>query len=154
MSQLAILRPSLAVPDFKTVLRLDPRNKPARDQLETTVKLIRRIEFEKAINVGETESTSSRVTSMIQDGACQLDASGWKGPLPEYDETRKRYTPTLEFVNGMIAAFKEGGKLPKRIVWEIVLGCKELLDKEDSLVEVTLEKGVKCDIVGDTHGVG
>jgi serine/threonine-protein phosphatase 5 len=90
---------------------------------------------------------------MIQDGACPLDTGSWKGPLPEFDEERKRYTPTKEFVEGMIQAFKDGGKLPKRIVWEIILGCKEALDREESLVEVTLDKGVKCDIVGDTHGV-
>ena len=154
LSQLAILRPALAVPDFKTVLRLDPRNKPAREQLETTVKLIRRIEFEKAINVGETETASHRAESMIRDGAVTLsDTSEWKGSLPPFDEERKRYYPTEEWIKEMIVRFKEGDKLPKRIVWEIVLGCKEALDREASLVEVTVEKGVKCDIVGDTHGV-
>lgn len=90
---------------------------------------------------------------MIKDGACALDVGGWKGPIPELDEQRGRYRPSLDFVNGMIEAFKEGGKLPKRLVWEIILGCKEVLDSEESLVEVTLDKGVKCDVVGDTHGV-
>lgn len=37
----------LAVPDFRHVLKLDPGNKLAREQLEAAVKLIRRIEFEK-----------------------------------------------------------------------------------------------------------
>jgi serine/threonine-protein phosphatase 5 len=135
------------------VLKLDPKNKVAREQLETTVKLIRRIEFEKAINVGETETTSHKVLNMIKDGAVSLDVGSWKGPLPKFNEERNRYEPTKEVVEGMIAAFKEGGKLPKRIAFEIILGCMEALEKEASLVEVTIEKGVKCDIVGDTHGV-
>jgi hypothetical protein len=41
----------LAVPDFRHVLKLDPGNKLAREQLEAAVKLIRRIEFEKVCPV-------------------------------------------------------------------------------------------------------
>lgn len=44
---LAILRPTEAVPDFKKALGIDPGNKSIREQLQMTVKLIRRIEFEK-----------------------------------------------------------------------------------------------------------
>lgn len=53
----------------------------------------------------------------------------------------------------MIEEFKKGGKLPKRIVYEIVLGVKEVLMKEESLVDIEVGEGVRCDIVGDTHGV-
>ncbi len=55
----------------------------------------------------------------------------------------------------MIESFKNGGKMPKRVVWEIVLGVKAIVDKESSLVEVTVPEGVSCDIVGDSEcGVG
>jgi len=64
-----------------------------------------------------------------------------------------RYTPTKEFVEGMIEAFKTGGKLPKRVVWEIILGVKGIVDKERSMVNRVVEEGVVCDIIGDTHGV-
>lgn len=47
ISYLAILRPTDAVPDFKKALAIEPGNRAARDQLQATVKLIRRIEFEK-----------------------------------------------------------------------------------------------------------
>ncbi|KAJ9127344.1 hypothetical protein QFC24_000751 [Naganishia onofrii] len=152
LSRLAILQPMLAVPDFRHVLKLDPGNKLAREQLEAAVKLIRRIEFEKAIAVGDSESTSAKILRMITSDSVPMDNS-YTGPMPEYDSSTKRYTPTKEFVKGMIQLFKDGGKLPKRICWEIVLGCKEALDRENSLVEVDIGKGVKCDIVGDTHGV-
>lgn len=151
LSRLAILQPMLAVPDFRHVLKLDPGNKLAREQLEAAVKLIRRIEFEKAIAVGDSESTSAKILRMITSDSVPMDNS-YTGPMPEYDSSTKRYTPTKEFVEGMIQLFKDGGKLPKRICWEIVLGCKEALDRENSLVEVDIGKGVKCDIVGDTHG--
>jgi tetratricopeptide (TPR) repeat protein len=47
ISYLAILRPTDAVPDFKKALNIEPGNRAAREQLTATVKLIRRIEFEK-----------------------------------------------------------------------------------------------------------
>jgi serine/threonine-protein phosphatase 5 len=51
----------------------------------------------------------------------------------------------------MIESFKNGGKMPKRIVWEIVLGVLATVEKEKSLVEVTVPEGVTCDIVGDSE---
>lgn len=51
----------------------------------------------------------------------------------------------------MIESFKKGGKMPKRIVWEIVLGVLAVVEKESSLVEVTVPEGVSCDIVGDSE---
>jgi len=53
----------------------------------------------------------------------------------------------------MIEAFKTGGKLPKRVVWEIILGVKGVVDTERSMVSRTVDEGVVCDIIGDTHGV-
>lgn len=47
VSALAVLRPKQAVPDFKKALELEPGNRTVREQLVTTTKLIRRIEFEK-----------------------------------------------------------------------------------------------------------
>jgi tetratricopeptide (TPR) repeat protein len=47
LSYLAILRPTDAVKSFKSALKLDPGNTAIRSQLDATVKLVRRIEFEK-----------------------------------------------------------------------------------------------------------
>ncbi|GMK58381.1 hypothetical protein CspeluHIS016_0504130 [Cutaneotrichosporon spelunceum] len=156
VSSLAIVRPKDAVPDFKKALEIEPSNRVVREQLNATVKLIRRIEFEKAISVGETETASQRCLTAISHGACGLDgakeeADGITLPILPDDPTG-RYTPTKEFVDAMIETFKAGGKMPKRVVWEIVLGVKAIVDRESSLVEVTVPEGVSCDIVGDTHG--
>lgn len=51
----------------------------------------------------------------------------------------------------MIETFKKGGKVSKRIAWEIILGVKEIALKEKSLVEVVVPEGVTCDIVGDSE---
>ncbi|KAF9507071.1 hypothetical protein BS47DRAFT_1304475, partial [Hydnum rufescens UP504] len=59
---------------------------------------------------------------------------------------------TKEFIDQMLEWFKSGKTLPKRYVWEIVLGCNAALSKEQSLTDIVLEKGVTCDVIGDTHG--
>ena len=53
----------------------------------------------------------------------------------------------------MIQWFKDGKALPKRYVWEIVLGAYAHFMKEESLVDVKLEEGVTCDVIGDVHGL-
>lgn len=44
---LQMLKPQLAIGDFRKVLSLEPQNKTVKLQLEATQKLVRRIEFEK-----------------------------------------------------------------------------------------------------------
>jgi len=49
--------------------------------------------------------------------------------------------------------FKDGNALPKRYVWEIVLGAYSIFEKEKSLVELTLQSGKSVDVIGDVHGM-
>lgn len=44
---LQIVKPQLAVADFKKVVLLEPKNDIVKSQLTATQKLIRKIEFEK-----------------------------------------------------------------------------------------------------------
>lgn len=44
---LQMLKPQLAIGDFKKVLALEPNNQTVKTQLEATQKLVRKIEFEK-----------------------------------------------------------------------------------------------------------
>lgn len=53
----------------------------------------------------------------------------------------------------MIQWFKDGKALPKRYVWEIVLGAHAHFVSEQSLVDIPLEDGVTCDVIGDVHGM-
>lgn len=72
-------------------------------------------------------------------------------PLPIIpDNPNERYKPTEEFVSGMIGSFKKGGKIPKRVAWEIILGVKDIIEKERTLVEIEIPKGSTCDIIGDS----
>jgi hypothetical protein len=157
LSQLAIVKPRPAIADLKTVLKLDPSNKEARKQLDATLKLVRKIEFEQAISVGDTESPSARCRRIIKDGSCSLDPS-YAGPRPiapkadGEDGENGRWTLTEDFIKEMVEWFRAGKALPKRIVWEIILAAQDVLKQESSLVEVDIEEGVHLDVMGDTHG--
>lgn len=48
--------------------------------------------------------------------------------------------------------FKDGKALPKRHVWEIALGAYNHFIQEESLVDVPIEEGMNCDVIGDVHG--
>ena len=62
------------------------------------------------------------------------------------------YSITEKFVDDLLVHYKNGGSLPRRYVWEIVLACAEILQKEESLVNVKIEGGMSCDVIGDVHG--
>ena len=85
-------------------------------------------------------------------GGCELDKAYTGLQLPK-DATTGKYTITLEFIREMIKLFKDGKTLPKRYVWEIVLGAYSVFEKEPSLVGLTLESGKSVDVIGDVHGM-
>ena len=60
---------------------------------------------------------------------------------------------TQEFIQQMLQWFKDGKALPKRYAWEIVIGAHDHFVKEESLVNVEIEEGVTCDVIGDVHGM-
>jgi serine/threonine-protein phosphatase 5 len=128
----------------------------AKKQLEATQKLQRRIEFEKAIEMDEEESSVEHVLETIRHGGAEVEAS-YSGPhLPPASEEQaakgKKYGISADFIKKMEEWFKAGKFLAKRYVWEIVLGCWEACVQEESLNEVVLEEGMTCDVIGDTHG--
>lgn len=55
------MKPQAALVDLKKVLALDPKNAPAKAQLDSTQKLLRRLLFEAAISGKDEVSTSSKV---------------------------------------------------------------------------------------------
>jgi len=55
---------------------------------------------------------------------------------------------TSTFIKEMIQWFKDGKKLPRRYVWEIVLAAHALFAAEESLVKVDIEEGMTCDVIG------
>jgi len=150
MCHLQILKPQLAVADLKKVLALEPQNAQVRKELESTQKLVRKIEFEKAIEVGEEKSAVERCLEIIAEGACEVEKT-YDGPKLETTDDGK-YKINVEFIRSMLQWFKDGKTLPRRYAWEIILGAHDHFVKEESLVDVKIENDVTIDVIGDVHG--
>ncbi|KAG2755256.1 phosphoprotein phosphatase, partial [Suillus brevipes Sb2] len=147
---LQIAKPQLAVADFKKVVALEPRNTIVQSQLTATQKLVRRIEFEKAIEVEGEKNPVERCHEIIAEGGCEVEKA-YAGPQLSTGDDGK-YVMTEEFIKGMIQWFKAGKNLPRRYAWEIILGACSHFLKEESLVNLDLQEGVTCDVIGDVHG--
>lgn len=147
---LQIAKPQLAVADFKKVVALEPRNTVVQSQLTATQKLVRRIEFEKAIEVEGEKNPVERCHEIIAEGGCEVEKA-YAGPQLSTGDDGK-YVMTEEFIKGMIEWFKAGKNLPRRYAWEIILGACSHFVKEESLVNLDLQDGVTCDVIGDVHG--
>ncbi|KAI6026160.1 phosphoprotein phosphatase [Pisolithus microcarpus] len=146
---LQLAKPQMAVLDFKKVLALEPRNDTVRAQLTATQKLVRKIEFEKAIEMEEEKNAVERCLEIIGEGNCEVE-SDYTGPKMQKSEDGK-YTITQDFVTQMLDWFKEGKKIPRRFAWEIVLGAYAQFIKEESLVQISLGEGETCDVIGDVN---
>jgi serine/threonine-protein phosphatase 5 len=169
MCHIQILKPQLAVADLKKVVALEPQNAQVRKELDSTQKLVRKIEFEKAIEVEEEKSAVERCLEIIAEGApphplgptrtqnsepavgsCEVEKTYGGPKLATTDDGK--YKITIEFIRSMIQWFKDGKTLPRRYAWEIVIGAHDHFVKEESLVPVNIEKDVTIDVIGDVHG--
>jgi serine/threonine-protein phosphatase 5 len=162
---LSILDPQAALPDLKKVVSLDPKNATVRAQLDATVKLIRRLQFEKAIaSTDGPKAWETAATHLFEGtGGTSLDAK-YKGPrLADGDEdtsetkdplTRGKHLGKIseEFIEEMIEWFKAGNKLPLGVCWQLILGARRQFVQEPTLVEYTVKEGTNATVYGDIHG--
>lgn len=86
----------------------------AKAQLDSTVKLQRRLAFEKAISAKEEEAVSSKIKKQIDDGM-EVEKD-YDGPILQEiksSDGKSRPKITQEFIDGMIEHFKKGKLLPR-----------------------------------------
>ncbi|KAI0743490.1 phosphoprotein phosphatase [Daedaleopsis nitida] len=147
---LQTLRYKQAIADFKKLLALEPQNQLVRMQLDSTQKILRKVEFEKAIEMEEEKSAALRCSEIIAEGGCDVDKT-YTGPvLPTSDDGK--FAIDIDFLRKLIDWFKEGKSIPRRYVWEIVLGAHSHFEQEESLVTLDIEDGATVDVIGDVHG--
>jgi len=72
---------------------------------------------------------------------------------PDYDGVRLDDEMTKEFVENMIERFKNGKKIHKKYVYQIIIKAKETFYNEPTMPEVTIEQGKRMTVCGDTHGI-
>lgn len=123
------------------MVKREPGNQNAKLKLAECEKLVRRMEFEKAIEVSDPPSAFEdlNIESM------QVEDS--------YDGVRLGDEMTQEFIDDMIERFKNGKKIHRKYAFQIVKAVKDLVYDEPTMVEVGVESGKKLTVCGDTHGM-
>ena len=101
---------------------------------------MRQLDFFAAIEVGEEPSAAEGLDleSMVVE--------------PGYDGVRLGDEMTQEFIDDMTERFKNGKKIHRKYVYQIVIAVKKLLYDEPTMVEMEIPDDVKLTICGDTHG--
>ncbi|EFY97335.1 hypothetical protein MHUMG1_06973 [Metarhizium humberi] len=140
LARTAILRPKEAIDDFKECVRLDPNNKDARLKLEECKKIVRQLAFFAAIEVGDEPSAAEGLDldSMVVE--------------PEYDGVRLENEMTQEFIDDMMERFKNGKKIHRKYVYQIIIAVKNIVYDEATMVEMEIPDDVELTVCGDTHG--
>lgn len=136
----AILNSQNALRDFKIVVKKEPANKDAKLKLAECEKLVKRINFLKAIEVADEPS--------------QFEGLEWDSITVEdsYDGVKLDKDMTPEFVKDMIERFKNGKKLHRRYVYQILKNVRDIVYNEPTMNEITVPKETKLTVCGDTHG--
>jgi serine/threonine-protein phosphatase 5 len=136
----AILHHREALRDWKLVVKKAPNDATAKLRMIECDKVVKRDAFLKAIEVEDVPSAAEGldIDSMVVDSS--------------YDGARLEKEMTLEFIEDMIERFKNGKKIAKKYVFQIILAVMDLVKKEPTMVEVDVEQGREITVCGDTHG--
>lgn len=128
--------------DFRIVVKLRPNDADARSKLSECEKIVRRIEFEKAI---QSDKEKKCVADTINLDAIIVEPS-YDGCLIEGENI------TSEFVDDMVKRFKEQKKIHKKMAYTILLAAKKMYMQTPTLVDIDIPEGSRLTVCGDTHG--
>lgn len=101
---------------------------------------MRRVEFLRAIEVDDAPSAFEG----LDIDSMTIDAS--------YDGAKLGNEMTQEFIDDMITRFKNGKKIHKKYVFQIVAAVNKIVYDEPTMVEMEVAKDHQLTVCGDTHG--
>lgn len=137
----AILKSRDALRDFKTVVKKAPNDKDAKLKLAECEKIVRRVEFFRAIEVEDAPSAAEG----LDIDSIAVDAS--------YDGVKLEKEMTQEFITDMMERFKNGKLIHKKYVYQIIIAVKKIVYEEATMVEMEVEDDAQLTVCGDTHGL-
>jgi serine/threonine-protein phosphatase 5 len=122
------------------VVKKAPYDKDAKLKLAECEKIVRRVEFFRAIEVEDAPSAAEGLDldSMVVDA--------------DYDGVRLENEMTPEFITDMMERFKNGKTIHKKYVYQIIIAVQKIVYNEPTMVEMEIEDDVKLTVCGDTHG--
>lgn len=133
----------LALRDFRSVCKLRPSDREARNKLKECEKAAKQMAFADAIVSDESQSAASAIdpSSIVVDDA-------YDGPRLEDDGC-----VTDEFVHATLERFREQKLLHRKYVLQLLLQVRDMLETEPSLVDLKLPPGSRrYTVCGDVHG--
>ena len=136
----AILKAREALKDFKTCVKLEPNNQDAKLKLAECEKAMKVVQFYRAIEVTEEPSAFEGldIDSMVVDDS--------------YDGAKLGKEMSQEYIDDMIRRFKNGKKIHRKHVFQIIAAVRNIVYEEPTMVEMEVQKGHTLTVCGDTHG--
>jgi serine/threonine-protein phosphatase 5 len=128
-----------AVADFKTICKMQPANKEAREKFECTQKEYRLQQLSLAIVSDET-----RVEAKVEDMIVEASYAGPK--LETADDV------TAEWVVSMMEWQKSQKRVHKKFATMIIQRATEIFEKDETLVHISIDELEEITVCGDVHG--
>ncbi|XP_065845357.1 serine/threonine-protein phosphatase 5-like [Oscarella lobularis] len=141
-ANMAMGRFKASLKDFETVVRVRPGDKDARQKYQQCQKIVRQKAFEKAIAVDAKETKLPSESIVVEDIDVEEKYEG-----PRFDEEI-----TADFMVSLLTWQRDQKTLHKKYAYKILLGVKELLVADLTLVSVPIPDGSKFTVCGDIHG--
>jgi len=128
-----------ATADFKTICKMQPANKEAREKFELTQKELRLQQLSAAI-------ISDDAKVEVETDDILVEAS-YTGPrLDSIDDL------TPEWMVSLMEHQKLQKRLHKKYATMIIVKATELFEKDDTLVHIALDDLEEITVCGDVHG--
>jgi serine/threonine-protein phosphatase 5 len=125
--------------DFKTVCKMEPQNREARQKFEDTKKEFSLQMFAAAI--------VSEEKKLVVDTEGMVVEAGYQGPtLATIDDL------TPGWVQTCMDWFRDQKKLHRKFATMIIQRATEIFEKEESLVHVPIDDLEEITVCGDVHG--
>ncbi|GAB5591058.1 Palmitoyl-protein thioesterase 1 [Umbelopsis nana] len=130
--------------DFRIVVKRAPADKDAKAKMVECEKIVRRVEFEKAIEHNETIQS---VAETLDVEAMTVEDS-YDGPRMNEDTK----TIDKEFLEQMIERLKDQKKIHKKYVFRIIMAVRQIMLESPSLIDIDIAENNRLTVCGDTHG--
>ncbi|KAG0180293.1 Serine/threonine-protein phosphatase 5 [Apophysomyces sp. BC1034] len=127
-----------------SVVKRAPGDKDAKSKLDECAKIVKRIEFEKAI---EHDDRIASVADSLDPSTMTVEST-YDGP--KINEETKEIDE--EFVKQLIQRFKDQKKVHKKYAFMIILAIRNMMLQEPSLIDVKVPADGKLTVCGDVHG--
>ncbi|GLC60870.1 hypothetical protein PLESTB_001685400 [Pleodorina starrii] len=139
----------LALKDLRTAAKVAPRDPDLRKKLAECEKEVKRLRFEEALAVPESEAIS--VLATLDLSMYDNIEESYTGPRMQGNPT-DGYVITEEFVEAMLEEFRQQKTIHKRFAFEIIRQAHTLFRSLPSLVDVTIPDDKHFTVCGDVHG--